>query len=1149
MADQPASGGGISRWADARSQALPRLVARLPLPVHVKLLAAFLVIAGLLVAVSVASLGVLGAANRRTDDLVAAQRKLAAYRQVQHDTTEQLLGVSGALLSPDASTLDSTLRQLNQFGYDLDRLQFVARDEQEILGRVQTAYDEFIGVVTSVVGLAREGRLTEARDLQLRRAGPLADALERLTNELVNKAESDIAATTEKNASAFSTSRLLVIAVATASVILALGLGYSISWSVIRPVKAMDARLREIASGDFSRSVAVANRDELGALAENLNRMNSELSRLYDELEGRNRDLGESLEQQTATSEILSVIAGSPTDVQPVLDAVCERAAKLLGSHRAAIRFVSGDRVILAAAYGIPDPGSVGSSIRLSTLSYVGKVVLENRPLQVLDMATEPVEAWPDAEPSLWPIAGTMMIVPLQKERAAIGAINVWRGEEVRPFSDREMELLKTFADQAVIAIENVRLFNEIEQRNRDLGESLEQQTATSEVLGIIAGSPTDLQPVLEAVAERAAKICGASDALIFLVEAPALRLAAHYGSLATPPVGNDFPLDRGMLGARAVIDGRLIHVDDMAAEPESEYAISREIQRQYGYRTIMAAPLLREGTAIGSITVRRDEVLPFSERQVEMLKTFADQAVIAIENVRLFHEIEEKNRELEVASRHKSEFLANMSHELRTPLNAIIGFSEVLIARMFGELGERQEEYLKDILTSGQMLLSLINDILDLSKVEAGHMELELAEFSLRQALDNSLMMVRERATNHGIRLSLSVEDGVDVIEADERKVKQVLFNLLTNAVKFTERGRIDVTVRREDDDVAVAVKDTGIGIAPEDQALIFEEFRQVGRSHLRKQEGTGLGLSLAKMLVELHGGRISVESEVGAGSTFTFAIPLRQTPAAAAGADGAGAVWPPSPGDGAAPTILVVEDNPASAELLTLYLRSAGFRVELARDGEEGLAMAGRLRPDGIVLDIVLPKLDGWELLGRLKADAALANTPVIIVSMLDERGRGFALGAADYLVKPVHRDDLLAALGRATASKPAVNGARVLAIDDDPMALELIEAVLRPEGYEVTCATSGEEGLRLAAEVRPALVIVDLLMPEIDGFEVVERLRADPAVSDIPIVVLTSKAMTAADKKRLNGQINHLARKGQFNRQAFVELVRSYCVPQRA
>jgi signal transduction histidine kinase/CheY-like chemotaxis protein len=559
-----------------------------------------------------------------------------------------------------------------------------------------------------------------------------------------------------------------------------------------------------------------------------------------------------------------------------------------------------------------------------------------------------------------------------------------------------------------------------------------------------------------------------------------------------------------------------------------------------------LAVPLLREQEVIGALVVRRREPGAFSQETMDLLQTFATQSVLAIQNARLFREIEQKSRQLEVASRHKSEFLANMSHELRTPLNAIIGFSEVLTERLFGDLNAKQAEYLEDILASGRHLLSLINDILDLSKVEAGRMELEVGSFSLSEALENGLTMVRERAIRHGVTLHLEVDPTIGVVEADERKVKQVIFNLLSNAVKFTtDGGQVDVTARVIDSQVQVAVRDTGIGIAAEDQVRIFEEFQQAGSAAGRAPEGTGLGLALARKFVELHGGELWLESQVGVGSTFTFSLPVQPSPSAADYTAPLPARSRPETDGILGPTVLVVEDNPQAVDLLTVYLHSDGFGVTVARDGAAGLALARDIHPAAIVLDILLPHMDGWDFLASAKADPEIAHIPVVIVSMLDERGKGFALGAADYLVKPVNREALLATLRRVTIRPGGLErNAQVLAIDDDPMALELIEAVLRPEGYTVLKASSGTEGIDLARQERPGLVILDLLMPEVDGFAVVERLRSDPVTAGIPIVILTSRSMAAEDKQRLNGQINYLARKGEFNRVDFADIVRGLC-----
>jgi signal transduction histidine kinase len=472
----------------------------------------------------------------------------------------------------------------------------------------------------------------------------------------------------------------------------------------------------------------------------------------------------------------------------------------------------------------------------------------------------------------------TVLVVPLLREGIGIGAIGI-RRIDVQPFTPKQIALLETFADQAMIAIENVRLFTEVQASNRDLKRALDQQIATSEILRTITHTPTDVQPVFDTIVRSAAHLCHGIRAAVFVTDGQTLREPANYGgsSEAMAATRSRYPRPVAMdtTPGMAVLTQAVVHVPD--TEDPSALAHVQQSGRIAGFRSCVTVPMVREGEAIGAILVARPEPGTFSDAEVALLQTFADQAVIAIENVRLFRELEAANRELAAASQHKSEFLANMSHELRTPLNAIIGFSEVLSERMFGELNDKQEEYLKDIHASGQHLLSLINDILDLSKIEAGRMELELTDFDLPMAIDNALTLVRERAARRGIVLHTTVDQRVRQIQADERKVRQVLLNLLSNAIKFTpEGGRIGVQARLVNGSVEVSVSDTGVGIAPEDQEAVFEEFRQVGTAD-KKVEGTGLGLALSRKFIELHGGKIWVKSQVGHGSTFTFTMPER--------------------------------------------------------------------------------------------------------------------------------------------------------------------------------------------------------------------------------------------------------------------------------
>jgi signal transduction histidine kinase len=574
------------------------------------------------------------------------------------------------------------------------------------------------------------------------------------------------------------------------------------------------------------------------------------------------------------------VIASSPTDLQPVLDAVARNAAGVCGADDAHIRLLDGEALRLVATHGALPGQGVGETLPLGRGTVVGRAVIERKTLHIGDLSEEPGEEFPETrlfvEQRLGVRLRTMLATPLLREGEPIGAV-VIRRLEVRPFTEQQITLLETFADQAVIAIENVRLFQELEARTRELARSVEELRALGEV-GQAVSSTLDLLTVLTTIVAHAVQLSGADAGTIYEFDdsSQQFRLRAahgmtdeHVAAIRQMAIGLDDPVIGRAAAAREAVQVPDIH--------EVPVFAMRQVLERAGFRALLALPLLQDERIVGALVVRRRAAGRFEQATVELLQTFAAQSVLAIQNARLFREIEEKSRQLEVVSRHKSEFLANMSHELRTPLNAIIGFSEVLAERMFGEVNEKQEEYLQDILASGRHLLSLINDILDLSKVEAGRMELEVGTFSLREALENGLTMLKERAGRHGIALGLEIDPDLDLIEADERKVKQVVFNLLSNAVKFTpDGGRVEVAARQVDGEVQIAVSDTGVGITPEDQAHIFEEFRQVGQG-TAKAEGTGLGLALTKKFIEFHGGRIWVESRVGVGSTFTFALPLR--------------------------------------------------------------------------------------------------------------------------------------------------------------------------------------------------------------------------------------------------------------------------------
>jgi signal transduction histidine kinase/CheY-like chemotaxis protein len=729
-------------------------VARLPWRVQTKLLAAFLAIVALLIALGAIGLYELRAVNQRTEDLIRSERKIAAYRQVQHDTTSQLYSISSALLVSDERTLDSALRQLNQFGYDLERLQFVAKDEIKLLGKVRQEYDRFIAVVTRVVELIRSGRADEAHEAQLKEARPLANRLERLTNELVNKAEADVVAGIEASGEAYRTSMRIFCGFALGAIVLALILGRTISLSLIGPIREIDTRLHEIASGDFTQRVTVGNRDELGALAANVNRTSEQLGGLY---------------------------------------------------------------------------------------------------------------------------------------------------------------------------------------------------------------------------------------------------------------------------------------------------------------------------------------------------------------------------RQLEMASEHKSAFLASMSHELRTPLNAIIGYSEMLYETA---QDEGQDGFLPDlakIRDAGRHLLGLINDILDLSKIEAGKMELYLEEVDLAGLVAEVRSIVEPLAAANANRLEIVCPAAVQTFYTDRTKLKQSLLNLLSNASKFTHEGQVKLEVRPGDGEVSFIVGDTGIGMTEEQQSRLFQAFSQAELSTTRQYGGTGLGLAITKHFCDMLGGNIIVESTRGQGSTFTITLPSRGHALAAA------AVIP----EGAenAPLVMVVDDDPNARDLLAAAVRREGYRVIEATDGETALVLAREWRPDAVTLDVLMPRMDGWAVLTAFKSDVELAEIPVIIVTVLADRGIAVSLGAADFLTKPVDRSRLAA-----TLRQYVYGSGVVLVVDDESASRDLARRHLDRLGWDVAEAGDGAGALAwLSQNPRPAMILLDLVMPGMNGFAFLEEIAKHPEWREIPIVILTAMPLGVTERELLAGRTREVIAKG--------------------
>jgi signal transduction histidine kinase/DNA-binding response OmpR family regulator len=750
------------------------------------------------------------------------------------------------------------------------------------------------------------------------------------------------------------------------------------------------------------------------------------------------------------------------------------------------------------------------------------------------------------------------MVAPirvLQRGAERIGAGDL--GYRIALDTNDELETLGEEFNQSASKLEEsyADLEQKVKLRTQELARSIEEFRALGEV-GQAVSSTLDLQTVLVTIVTHAVRLSNADAGTIYtLDESRGVFLPrANFG------LGEELidALRDSRIGAGDTVVGKatslrratqIADVETVTMDPNV-----KALLRQAGFRSLLAVPLLRGDRAIGALVVRRYAPSEFAAPLVKLLETFATQSVLAIHNARLFQEVEEKRQEVEVASQHKSQFLANMSHELRTPMNAIIGVSEMMLedARDLGR--DDDIEPLERILRAANHLLGLINEILDLSKIEAGKMELELERFDVGPLVEDVGATIRPIAEKNGNRIEVSCAANLGNMHADAMRIRQALLNLASNAVKFTEHGVVTIAASRDAergrDWIVLRVTDTGIGMTPEQTARLFQEFTQADASTTRKYGGTGLGLAISRRFCRMMGGDITVDSALGAGSTFIIRLPADASETATHAHESEHATTQPiqaPPLEGGRARVLVVDDDPTVRALMDRHLTRQGFAVVTAANGVEALALARDTHPAAITLDVMMPELDGWSVLAALKGDSALSDIPVILATIIDDRQRGYALGATEYMVKPIDRKRLVDTLRALTG----VSAGRVLLVEDDEVARTAIRQALARGGWGVDTADNGRAALQQLAKETPDAIVLDLIMPEMDGFEFLAEMRSRAQWHDVPVLVVTAMDLTDADRHRLNGEVEGVIRKrGQSANDFLREIgeVLSECVRRR-
>ena len=837
-----------------------------------------------------------------------------------------------------------------------------------------------------------------------------------------------------------------------------------------------------------------------------------------------NARLFQQTRRQTEELQVLNEMGrdlSAQLEIKGVVETIHTHATRLMDTHNFFITLYSQDTQRLDFPIAILD--GTKTSVPPQTLGngLTDHVIRTHQPLFVPDdvpgamksLGLEFVAVGDDRPAVCW------LGVPILLGEEILGAIVLQSVETPHLYNQHHLELLTAIASQAAVTIQNARLFQETQRRNEYL--------ATSAEIGRLVTSTLELDILFSRVVNLIQERFGFYHASVFIIDESGINavLVASTGKAGEEMLQRKHSLP---VGSRSVVGtvtstGNPLVVNNTANDP-----IHRPNPLLPDTRAEAAIPMRDGQRIIGSIDLQSTTTDAFKPDDIAVLQTLADQIAIAIDNARSYELAQQAIAEMREVDRLKSQFLANMSHELRTPLNSIIGFSRVIIKGIDGPTTDLQEQDLNAIYNSGQHLLRLINDILDLSKIDAGKMEMAFEEVDIKDLIESVIPTANGLVKEKTIKLVHTVEPGIPRIRADAMRIRQIMINLLSNAAKFTEQGTISITadVETETDGqpvVMIKVIDSGPGISLEDQKKLFKQFSQVDASPTRKTGGTGLGLSISRRLVELHGGRIDVTSEVGKGSTFFFTLPLPKVA---------------KEKDKEKPTsekvILAIDDDTQVISLYERYLQTQGYRVVALNDPLQAVERARELKPYAITLDIMMPSRDGWSVLTELKNNEETRDIPVIVCSILEEEEKGFSLGAADYLTKPILEDDLLKALDRLNGKGDIHD---ILVIDDDPADLRLIDKILKQGHYNPILAQGGRQGWEVLSSRPPQAVILDLFMPEMNGFTILEKLRTTPSLNDIPVVVVSGVDLTKEQKQQLSDFGQGLLQKGSLDEETLL------------